>query len=221
MKLLIMLTGSKTRTQAGYLLMALLFIQLFGIALLPADLQLVFHEICVTVILLLLGLTIIKWRRVLIPLLVILVTMEYISRIFNLEVLNTLTMMFNILLLIIVIGIYIKQTSQAQNVNATVILQSINGYLLLSLASSFLIIIIIRLDSNAFSFPEIYNSASISLGEAQYLGLVTISTLGYGDITPVAPIAQSVTTLIAILGQLYIAIIIALLVGKFSNTSNK
>jgi hypothetical protein len=121
-------------------------------------------------------------------------------------------------MLITIIGVYITQTSRARKVDASVILQSINGYLLLGMMSSLLIIIILNYDTGAFSFPDIYNSTNITLGEAQYLGLVTISTLGYGDITPLSPIAHSVTTFIAVSGQLYIAIIIALLVGKFSST---
>ncbi|MFW5706197.1 MAG: ion channel [Bacteroidota bacterium] len=43
-----------------------------------------------------------------------------------------------------------------------------------------------------------------------------MSTVGYGDIVPGTPIARSLATFISISGQLYIAIIIALLVGKFS-----
>lgn len=46
-----------------------------------------------------------------------------------------------------------------------------------------------------------------------YFSLVTLTTLGYGDITPVARIARSLATFEALLGQLYPAIIIARLVS--------
>ncbi|RLD54311.1 MAG: hypothetical protein DRJ05_14905, partial [Bacteroidetes bacterium] len=49
-----------------------------------------------------------------------------------------------------------------------------------------------------------------------YYTFVTISTLGYGDITPQGDIGKSLAILISVSGQLYIAIIIAMLVGKFS-----
>ena len=42
---------------------------------------------------------------------------------------------------------------------------------------------------------------------------VTLTTLGYGDITPVNAIAQSWTVLEAIIGQIYLAVLIARLVG--------
>ena len=221
MNILNALTDTKTRTPAGYALLGLLFIQLFVIVVLPNHWQSLFYDICLSIIILVLGFTLIKWKKGLILLLVTLVTLEYISKFFNLDMLNTVVLLFDILLLIIVIAIYILQTSQAKKVNASVILQSINGYLLLALASSLLIIIILRYDAGAFSFPDSYDSVNLKLGEAQYLGLVTISTLGYGDIIPLAPIARSVTTLIAVSGQLYIAIIIALLVGKFTNLNNR
>jgi hypothetical protein len=46
-----------------------------------------------------------------------------------------------------------------------------------------------------------------------YFSLVTLTTLGYGDITPASDIARSVTTLEAVVGQLFLVILIARLVG--------
>lgn len=46
-----------------------------------------------------------------------------------------------------------------------------------------------------------------------YFSLVTLTTVGYGDITPVARIARSIAALEALIGQLYPAIIIARLVS--------
>ena len=109
------------------------------------------------------------------------------------------------------------QTSREEKVNASVILQSINGYLLLGLAFSLVVAIVLKYNSNAFFFPEFYDANQSLLDESQYISLVTISTLGYGDIIPVSAVARSLTTSIAISGQLYLAIIIALLVSKLSS----
>jgi hypothetical protein len=46
-----------------------------------------------------------------------------------------------------------------------------------------------------------------------YYSLVTLTTLGYGDITPQSPLAMSLSTTEAFLGQIYIAVLIAWLVG--------
>jgi hypothetical protein len=48
-----------------------------------------------------------------------------------------------------------------------------------------------------------------------YYSFVTLASLGYGDITPVAPLARTLAYLEAVGGQLYIAIMLAGLVGLF------
>ena len=47
-----------------------------------------------------------------------------------------------------------------------------------------------------------------------YFSLVTLATLGYGDIAPVHPVARSLVTAETITGQLYLAILIARLVSQ-------
>lgn len=46
-----------------------------------------------------------------------------------------------------------------------------------------------------------------------YNSYVTLSTLGYGDVVPVAPWARSVSSLEAVVGTLFVAVVIARLVG--------
>lgn len=51
-----------------------------------------------------------------------------------------------------------------------------------------------------------------------YFSFVTLASLGYGDITPVAPLARTLAYMEVIGGQLYIAIMLAGLVGLFLNS---
>jgi hypothetical protein len=46
-----------------------------------------------------------------------------------------------------------------------------------------------------------------------YYSFVTLTTLGYGDIIPVSPYARALSSLEAVIGQLFIAVLIAGLVG--------
>jgi len=48
-----------------------------------------------------------------------------------------------------------------------------------------------------------------------YLSFETITTLGYGDITPNSPFAKNVAIFLSFAGQLYLTMIIALLMGKY------
>ncbi len=73
---------------------------------------------------------------------------------------------------------------------------------------------------NAYKFPEIINfsePAAAHLHEYIYYTFVTFTTLGYGDIVPLVPISKSLSLVISISGQFYIAIIIAMLVGKYAS----
>jgi voltage-gated potassium channel Kch len=48
----------------------------------------------------------------------------------------------------------------------------------------------------------------------QYFSTVTLTTVGFGDIVPVTPAARLATGLEAVVGQLYLAVVIATLVGR-------
>jgi len=48
---------------------------------------------------------------------------------------------------------------------------------------------------------------------ATYFSFVTITTLGYGDILPVTPLARFLVTMEAIVGVFYMAIVVASLIG--------
>ena len=48
----------------------------------------------------------------------------------------------------------------------------------------------------------------------QYFSTITLTTVGFGDIVPVTPAARLVTGLEAVVGQLYLAVVIATLVGR-------
>lgn len=48
-----------------------------------------------------------------------------------------------------------------------------------------------------------------------YFSFVTLATLGYGDITPRMPLAQSLAVIEAIVGQFYLAMVVAYLVSRY------
>jgi hypothetical protein len=66
--------------------------------------------------------------------------------------------------------------------------------------------------------PGAFNGTTAGGGTQQftellYYSFVTLSTLGYGDVTPVTPIARTLAYLEALFGQFYIAILVASFVG--------
>lgn len=75
------------------------------------------------------------------------------------------------------------------------------------------------------SYPGSFNFSTEAAGadpvesrrELAYFSFVTLTTLGYGDVTPRSPSARTLATLEALVGQLYLVILIARLVSLRAN----
>ena len=115
----------------------------------------------------------------------------------------------------------IMQTATARHVNVLVIADSINGYLLVGVIYSIAVFSMVRFQPDAFHFTHENNNERELMSKMFYYTFVTYTSTGYGDVIPMIPGARSFATLISATGQLYIAIIIALLVGKFSAAATK
>ncbi len=115
------------------------------------------------------------------------------------------------LFIIFIVASVIKELLVKKKVDIYALVEAINGYLLLAIMFISLV---------AFCdlyIPGSYNAAGKSDMELVYYTMITLTTAGYGDITPQLPISQSLSMLIAVTGQFYVAIIVAILVGKFSS----
>ena len=96
------------------------------------------------------------------------------------------------------------------------------GYLLIGGIFAALYSIVLRLDPGSIAlWPDAtYQTTDIVFqkrgwGVLGYYSLVTLTTLGYGDIVPTSPITRSAAMIEAVIGQLYLAIIVARLVGMY------
>lgn len=56
--------------------------------------------------------------------------------------------------------------------------------------------------------------------ELIYFSFITLTTLGYGDITPIKPVARTLAYFEAIAGQFYLAVMVAGLVGAYIARNN-
>ncbi|MGF1470068.1 MAG: potassium channel family protein [Sandaracinaceae bacterium] len=112
----------------------------------------------------------------------------------------------------------------APRVTGDTLIGSINGYLVvgLSFAVAFSLLELLWPGSlqsgGAALFTEV-TSKTILVDGAGYFSFVTLTTLGYGDIVPVAPAARTLAVLEAVIGQLYVAILIAWLVSQLQRSS--
>jgi Ion channel len=80
----------------------------------------------------------------------------------------------------------------------------------------------IAIQQNPHSFQSTIALSSSSSEEWMYYSFVTpLTTLGYGEITPRSQVARSLAIGEALVGQLYLAILIARLVGKEMSSGRK
>jgi amino acid transporter len=138
-------------------------------------------------------------------------------------VLNIISKAANVVFFLLVVFTMIWMIAAAKKVNTEVILGSVIGYLLLGIIYSIFIAFIMQNDPAAFNVSledGKTGNEPVNTSVPLYFSFVTLATLGYGDVLPLKPYTRSLMTLITITGQFYIAIIVALLVGKFSSQTN-
>ncbi len=85
-------------------------------------------------------------------------------------------------------------------------------YLLLGVVWAILFGVVELVHPAAFAYPGLHTGDPLE--GLLYYSFVTLTTLGYGDITPVYPVARTLSYLEAVIGQLYIAVLIAGLLGR-------
>ena len=78
----------------------------------------------------------------------------------------------------------------------------------------FVFITAIILGAVIYMFESGKNPSMKSIPTAIYWAVVTITTVGYGDITPVTPMGQFISTLVMLLGYSIIAVPTGIVVGE-------
>jgi hypothetical protein len=157
-------------------------------------------------------------RKLLIFMAIIAFITEWLTSIANFQVLNYISFAANMVYFQFIVIKLIIQISKRKEVDARVILESINGYLMLGMLFSILVVVLMRYDPGAINFKE--TGISSLTRDCIYFTFITLTSTGYGEFTPQIPVAKSLAMLISTAGQLYIAIIIAMLVGKFASRTN-
>ena len=116
----------------------------------------------------------------------------------------------------------LRSVLRAREIDIEVILGALCVYLMLALVWGLAYQIVATRNPGAFSIPPAILEGAANpdqaLGSAlQYFSFVTITTLGYGDIQPVASIARSLAVTEALFGQIYLVTLIARLVSMESD----
>ncbi|WP_039986748.1 potassium channel family protein [Vibrio owensii] len=106
----------------------------------------------------------------------------------------------------------LKQVVLTKSVTTNHIIGSICIYLLLGLAWAVIYLLVLEFFPSSFTGLEAKPWLS-NLFNALYFSFITLTTVGYGDISPTVPVAQFFVFFEAIVGSFYLAIMVASLVS--------
>jgi len=209
--------GNRLRVNAGGTTLLLLVASCaFVVPVSPPAWHHLLYPILYSGILVMAALALEQRRPMLVVLAVGLVALEWWSLGSGHAVIHATSLLSNGLFFVFVVSRLIGQIARTHEVNPRTIVAAVNGYLLLGLAASIAISLVTTFDPDAIAFPDPVAGAS-EVSDQVYFGFVTLTTVGYGDVVPKSPHAKSLATLIGVVGQMYVAIVIATLVGKWAS----
>lgn len=154
-----------------------------------------------------------RWRRFIVAMFFSILFVTVVSFIYPSPWLSlcyrTLSLLFFLTTLIASSPAVLFSDTRARNA----IMGTLTLYLLLGLVWAHLYALTL------FFVPDAFKGLSLQPGvdplpQLLYFSYVTLATLGYGDISPVAPFVKTLAYLQAITGTFYLAIIVASLIGS-------
>jgi hypothetical protein len=127
-----------------------------------------------------------------------------------------------LVLIAFVVANLLRFVLRAPSVNADVLCASISAYLMLGIIWTIAYWLVDQLTpGGAFAFNTSGEKQSMRGFNSFYFSFITLSTVGYGDITPVSKIARMLAAMEAMTGLLYVAVLIARLVAIYSSPKSQ
>jgi hypothetical protein len=121
-------------------------------------------------------------------------------------------------LLFVSVYVILRRVLGHERVGMETILGALCVYIIIGLMFTFLFIAIARVSTTPFlAQPPPYHSPADYL----YLSFVTLTTVGFGDLTPLSKLARSVVVLEALIGQVFLVTLVARLVALFGTEQRR
>ena len=100
--------------------------------------------------------------------------------------------------------------AQDKTISVTTLFGSISAYLFIGIIFAYLYLLIALISPTSFSGLNSQYEAN-----AIYFSFITLTTVGYGEIVPLQPMAQMLVWFESFTGQCYLSIIICQLIGRY------
>jgi hypothetical protein len=145
----------------------------------------------------------------------ILIGLLSVSKIMYWRRLEVITGALSVLFFIAITLILIKQVLYKKP-GLEMILQAIGGFLVFGIAMVFVMNALVAFLPNSFTIAGAPMTASPGqFSDQSYFVFITYTTVGYGDIVPMNDISRTFAKFVALSGQIYNSVIVAILVGKY------
>lgn len=168
-------------------------------------------------VLLLTGLAVISSNRKVLVLAMVLLAVDFASgwsgRWLVIPSLGVIELILNSLFVAALIFVMLARSLRSGRVTVHRISGAVAAYLLAGLLFAQAFSLVEYFDPGSFAGASGAQGSAGDWSGFLYFSMVTLATLGYGDVTPLHPAARSLATLEAFLGQLYPAILISRLVA--------
>ncbi len=124
------------------------------------------------------------------------------------------------LLAMLVVGI-LRFIFRSKRLSIDGILATVAVYLMIALMFAQLYVLTIAANPSSFSLPipALERTPHLLQSDMLYFSLVTLATVGYGDILPQTEFARMLAMLEAVVGQFYVAVVVAVFVGMYAAQS--
>lgn len=110
----------------------------------------------------------------------------------------------------------LKMIIATVNVRVGVLYAALIVYLLIGIVGGYVFMLIENAVPGSINNLELENITNPS--EFFYFSFITLSTVGYGEITPSSASAKSITMILSATGPLYLTVLVALLVSRFDHS---
>lgn len=108
--------------------------------------------------------------------------------------------------------------AKRQKVTQRTIVTAIIGYLFIGIIWSFIYLMLWQIDPQAFHISVIRDDTFKPWNLVMYFSFMTLTTVGYGDVIPVNRWAMALANFEAMIGAIYLAVIIARLVSLYGTS---
>lgn len=137
----------------------------------------------------------------------------------QMNAIDVVAFVFNLLLYLFVLSLMVRRVFRTERGTPEMIALAITCYLLVAHVWAMMIIALEIMAPGSFSIPA--SSTSPIWADLYYYSFVTMTTLGYGDVTPVHPLARSFAVLEVLCGVFFLGISIARLIGSYDPDKDK